>query len=191
MTPAELIRVAVEACRSVGIEYFITGSVASSYYGEFRFTADLDVVIELPSWRVNDLCGYFPEPDYYVSPESAMDAAQRCGQFNVVHPASGLKIDFMVINDRPYNESRRARAREREILPGLQAQISAPEDVILMKLVFYNEGASEKHLRDIASMLRISPGEIDRAYIERWAPKLGVVESWRAVAAKVDAAPRV
>lgn len=65
-------------------------------------------------------------------------------------------------------------------------RVAAPEDVILMKLVYYNMGQSEKHLRDIASMMRISPELIDRSYIERWAPQLGVLNGWRAVAKKVD-----
>lgn len=47
-----------------------------------------------------------------------------------------------------------------------------------MKLVYYHEGGSEKHNRDIAGMFKVSGDQIDRDYIERWAPALGVVQHW-------------
>jgi hypothetical protein len=63
--------------------------------------------------------------------------------------------------------------------------MSAPEDVILMKLKFYKEGGSDKHLRDIASMMKISGDEMEKGYLEEWAGKLGVSEELAAVRAKV------
>jgi hypothetical protein len=33
--------------------------------------------------------------------------------------------------------------------------------LVVKKLLYYQQGASDKHLRDIASMLRISPEQID------------------------------
>ena len=53
--------------------------------------------------------------------------------------------------------------------------------MILAKLWYYQDGGSDKHLRDIAAMLQISGTEIDRNYIEEWAAQLGLVEPWRAV----------
>jgi hypothetical protein len=47
------------------------------------------------------------------------------------------------------------------ILPGVEAWCSPPEELIVKKLSYYEQGASDKHLRDIASMLRISPQQID------------------------------
>ncbi|RPJ03448.1 MAG: hypothetical protein EHM31_00745 [Candidatus Aminicenantes bacterium] len=38
-----------------------------------------------------------------------------------------------------------------------------PEDVILKKMVFYRDGGSDKHLRDIAGILKISSDAIDLA----------------------------
>ena len=47
------------------------------------------------------------------------------------------------------------------ILPGLEAWCSPPEELVMKKLLYYHLGASDKHLRDITSMLRISPEAID------------------------------
>ena len=52
-------------------------------------------------------------------------------------------------------------------------------------MIYYREGQSEKHLRDIAGMLQISGEKIDRAYISQWAETLGLQEVWQAVLRRV------
>jgi len=49
------------------------------------------------------------------------------------------------------------------------------------KLEFYREGRSEKHLRDIRSMLAISGEQIDRAALDEWIQRLGVQKEWALV----------
>jgi hypothetical protein len=46
------------------------------------------------------------------------------------------------------------------------------------------EGGSDKHLRDIAGILRVSPAEVDRGYVAEWAQRLGVTAIWEAVLGK-------
>jgi len=46
-------------------------------------------------------------------------------------------------------------------------------------LIYYKEGLSEKHLRDIASMFRLKSGSLDIGYLEHWAEKLGVSNQWK------------
>jgi hypothetical protein len=48
-------------------------------------------------------------------------------------------------------------------------------------MLYYKEGGSEKHLRDIAGILKISPGEVNRDYVAGWAAQLDVLEIWQAV----------
>ena len=47
MNQAELLRYLVEAFETLGIDYMISGSQASIYYGEPRFTQDIDVVADV------------------------------------------------------------------------------------------------------------------------------------------------
>ncbi len=49
-----------------------------------------------------------------------------------------------------------------------------------------SEGGSDKHLRDIAGILRISGDFVDREYIGRFAKQLGVEDEWQVVVARVD-----
>jgi hypothetical protein len=65
--------------------------------------------------------------------------------------------------------------------------IAAPEDVILGKLWYFAEGGGDRHLRDIAGILRVTGEGVDRAEVERWATKLGYLEIWHQIVAKVDA----
>ena len=67
-----------------------------------------------------------------------------------------------------------ARRQSIELAPSQQGYAARPEDVIISKLLYYQEGGSEKHLRDIAGMLKVSGDEIDRAYVDRWAAELDV-----------------
>jgi hypothetical protein len=49
----------------------------------------------------------------------------------------------------------------------LAGVLSSPEDAILKKMEFFKAGGSDKHLRDIAGVLKMSGQEIDRPYIEQ------------------------
>jgi hypothetical protein len=177
----ELLCRVVEILEEQNITYLLVGSLASSVYGEPRLTRDIDVVVELRLDQVARLCAAFPSSDYYVSQQAAQEAVASGGQFNVIHPASGNKIDFMIARQDAWGRSQIARRRREEILPGRPGYAAAPEDVIVGKLWYYQEGGSEKHLRDIVAMLQVSGDEIDKEYVGHWAQQLGLMEEWRAV----------
>ena len=93
MDQLELMRFAVAAIERLGLRYYVTGSMASMRYGEARLTNDIDIVIELPAPSVRELCAAFPEEDFYVSEDAAAHAALHGGQFNVIRPDAGLKVE--------------------------------------------------------------------------------------------------
>jgi hypothetical protein len=49
------------------------------------------------------------------------------------------------------------------------------------------EGGGDRHLRDIAGILRVTGDGVNREEVERWATNLGYLEIWRQIVAKVDA----
>jgi len=179
METSELIRYAAETFHRLRIRYFVTGSVAAIFYGEPRFTNDVDIVVDLPFGRIHDLCSAFPAPDFYVSEESARRAVAYSSQFNVIHPSSGLKLDLMVAERSAFNSSRFARSRVLDAIPGTAVMFAAPEDIILKKLLYFREGRSEKHLRDIAGIYRVSTAQLDQGYLHDWVSRLGLEEEWR------------
>jgi hypothetical protein len=48
MEHSDLQRHVVTVLEQLGVRYFITGSTATIFFGEPRFTNDLDVVADLP-----------------------------------------------------------------------------------------------------------------------------------------------
>lgn len=123
----------------------------------------------------------FPSPDFYLSEEAVREAIRARGQFNIIHPGSGMKIDVLLKKDTPYDRVEFERRQRQPILPGIDAYFARPEDVILYKMLYFQQGRSERHLRDIASILRISWTEIDMRYVDEWAQRLGLTDIWTAV----------
>jgi hypothetical protein len=80
-------------------------------YGEPRLTNDIDVVVDLDEAQVAPFAAQFPHDEYYLSDEAIRGALVRKGQFNIIHPASGLKIDVMIQKGTPFEQSRFKRAR--------------------------------------------------------------------------------
>jgi hypothetical protein len=186
MELADLLGLACDVLEQLGVAYLVTGSTATVAYGEPRFTNDIDIVVDLHPDQVLQFCAGFPPPDFYLSQDAVRAAVEAKHQFNLLHPGSGLKIDFILLTDSEFDDSRRRRARQLAVLPRRTVSFASPEDVILKKMLYYQEGRSDKHLRDIASVIHIQGAALDMNYIETWANKLGVAEVWRAIRASAS-----
>jgi hypothetical protein len=185
LEPSDLMKRVVTILENFHLRYFVTGSIASMYYGEPRLTLDVDIVVDLPLARVREFCSAFPIDEFYVSEDAARDAVRRCSQFNILHPESGLKVDIMIPDTGELDQARLQRARRVVPFSGFEAFFSSPEDVILKKLDYYREGQSEKHVRDIASMLKVNGDTLDVGYIEQWAQRLNLMAEWRVMQDRV------
>ncbi len=181
MEQSDLLRHLVTVLEALKLRYFVTGSVGTVFFGEPRFTNDIDVVVALQPAQIDAFCRAFPASDYYVSREAMLEAITHEGQFNIYHPASGLKIDVLVPSTSEYNESRFRRARRVHPAPGVDAWFAAPEDLILKKMQYYQEGGSDKHLRDITGILKVSGDQLDVGYVQSWSERLGVADIWRRI----------
>jgi hypothetical protein len=177
----EFLNHAIGVLGRLEIPYAIVGSYASSAWGEPRMTRDIDILIQLSPDQIEQFCGEFPAPDFYVSQAAATEAFQCGSQFNIIHPASGNKIDFMLGASRAQVDPQLERRQLIEIAPNVSGYVAAAEDVILGKLTYYREGGSEKHLRDIKGILKVSGQAIDRDYIGRHASQLGLSDFWQSI----------
>ncbi|MBI1832123.1 MAG: hypothetical protein HYR84_11810 [Planctomycetes bacterium] len=189
MEQTDLLRHTIDILERLAIPYMLVGSFASSAYGEPRFTRDIDIVLDLTSAQVSDFCAAFPPPEYFVSEQAASEAVLRRFQFNVLHPASGHKIDFILPRSDEWGRLQMERRQTVQLLPDRAGVAARPEDVILGKMWYYAEGGSGKHLGDITGILRISGDAVDRDYITAWAAKLGLTEIWQAVLRRLAARP--
>ncbi|HEY1687048.1 MAG TPA: hypothetical protein VGG19_19975, partial [Tepidisphaeraceae bacterium] len=177
----DLLVLVLERLEHLKITYMVVGSIASSAYGEPRFTRDIDIVIDATTEQLEQLCQSFPDDSFYVSLDAARQALINRSQFNLIHPDSGNKIDFLFCSTDAWGSEQIQRRRSARLLPGKQGMAAAPEDIILSKMLYYREGGSEKHLRDITGMFKMTGDAIDREYISDWAAKLDLMDIWQAV----------
>jgi hypothetical protein len=162
------------------LDYMIVGSVAGTVYGEPRLTNDLDLVVSTSQASAKNILDAFDGKDFYLPPlEIVSQEITRCGQINLLHQTSGLKVDLMFLKQTRHGVEEFSRRRRLEILRGLVPWIASPEDIIIAKLRFYREGESQKHLVDIRGILANTP--IDHAYLSGWLKELDLLSYFKDV----------
>ncbi len=183
LKPWELLQKAADLFDSIQVPYRIVGSMAAMAYGEPRFTNDIDILVDLKLHHVDSLVEAFPEPDFYLSPEAARTAIRDRRQFNIIHFPSGLKLDIIQCKETAFGREDIQRGRRIAGDGAFDAWFATPENVIIVKLRYFKEGGSDKHLRDIRSILSIQGDLIDRAYVEHWGRQLDLLTEWQMVSA--------
>ena len=94
----------------------VTGSVASSLQGEPRSTHDIDLVVVLHRSTIQQLIDAFPPPDFYLSETSILNAIDTGGMFNIIDTNEGDKIDFWMLTDEPFDQSRFSRKYTEDVM---------------------------------------------------------------------------
>lgn len=172
--PGELSMV-LRSLEHAGIPYFVTGSLASVTWGRPRATYDADIVIDLKPADVDKLMAAFRQPDWYFDRDAALAAIAKGGEFNVIHGATGTKIDFWIRRATPSDTERFAR-RRRETVSAVECWVLSPEDTILAKLEWIKLSPSERQQSDVAGVVAVQGDRLDRDYLLAWAERLGVTE---------------
>jgi hypothetical protein len=164
MQPGELFLLFIRPLNKAGIRYIIAGSVAAIFYGEPRFTGDVDVVAFLNDADVRRLPEIFPSPVFYLPPAEvilAEIAREERGHFNIIHMETTFKADIYPTGRDEFNAWAFRNKRKIEF-QGEALVLAPPECVIVRKLEYFREGGSEKHLRDIRAILNVSGDSINR-----------------------------
>jgi hypothetical protein len=172
MTEQELLVDCLQRLNRAEITYYLTGSMASNYWGIPRSTHDLDFVIQLPPSATAKIVAAF-SPDYFIDEASVRAAYQPPRQFNAIDTRSALKVDFWLPSPAPF-EREMLRRRMHVILFGKPAWITTAEDSILHKLVWNKITPSDRQLRDAAGVVAVQLDKLDRSYLQHWAGALGV-----------------
>jgi len=186
MNQIELAKIIGDIFEKMGVEYMLVGSMASTYYGEARMTADVDMVADLEYEQVREFVKCLPESEYFVQEHVIKEAIWDQGMFNIRHKNTGYRVDVFIPKKGEFSKLELANRKKAEF-SGLQIFIAAPEYIILNKLEYYKEGKSEKHLRDISTMIQYQGDRINFGLIDEWAEKLGLAETWRDFLTKFQA----
>lgn len=175
---AELLASIADRLESAGIPHMVVGSVAGSFHGEPRTTIDVDIVIDPTPASLRRFVDSLPASDYYVSDTAALEAFTRRTSFNVIHVATGGKVDLLVRRDRPFSRVEFGR-RITVLLFGRPTPVATAEDMIIAKLEWARAGESERQLRDVARIVVVSGDSLDMAYLNRWISELDLEDVWR------------
>jgi hypothetical protein len=180
----------LKALEEIDAPYMIIGAFAASEYGSDRITRDVDMIVALSESHMDSLALLFPPPRYYADPDQMRNATADGTLFNIIDTERGEKVDLIPWTlDARYQEAFTRRIRLTfEDLNGdmVDAWYARPDDVIVGKLLAWDEGHSAKHQQDIFSMLlflyqRRDPillDYFDDKYIDRRARTISQ-ETWK------------
>lgn len=128
-----------------------------------RGTRDVDVVVLADGSTATAVVDALATDETLYLLVGEARAATHGGSFNVLHPATGGKVDvFIVPGDDAFTRSRIARRARAEVL-GVPCWVASPEDVVLAKLRWRLESRSEVQWRDCAEIAATQP--LDRSYL--------------------------
>jgi hypothetical protein len=179
MTFADAFRRIVEHLNQCNLNYMVVGSFASTYYGEPRSTADLDVVIEATSEQLKRLVSDLQASDYYAELGAALDALRQESLFNVIDNRTGWKIDLIFRKSRAFDHEE-FRRRVPAKLFDIQLFVASAEDVIVSKLEWAKLGGSQRQIEDVAKVMAVHWKALDQTYLSKWIGELELQEQWSA-----------
>lgn len=167
----------IDAFETVGIDYVVVGSLASSLHGEYRASADIDIVAEINSKHVSPLVNSLS--GFYIDDPVIARAIAHERSFNVIHLESIFKLDvFISSTDLDRQQLARRQPYSIEVEVPRKIWIATAEDTIVAKLYWYRLGkeVSELQWRDVKGMLGIQGSRLDDSYLRVWAERVGVLD---------------
>lgn len=161
---------------ALGVIWLVGGSVASSLLGEPRATSDVDLVADLRLVHVAPFCARLADA-YYVDEDTVRWAVKSRRTFNAIQLASMIKVDIYCST----NDALSSRQLERRIFvdaSGTRLPICSPEDILLQKLWWFEQGArvSDRQWRDLIGVLRVNREKLDLEYLDARLRDAGLTE---------------
>jgi hypothetical protein len=186
MSQQELLRKVIRVLKRADVDYMVTGSIVSSLQGEPRATHDIDLIVDIQPADVRAIVESFQPPDYYLDEDTILEAIQRKTMFNLIDINNGDKVDFWILTEEPFDQSRFNR-RYVEQTEEIEFQVSRPEDTILAKLRWAAlSGGSEKQFTDALRVYEVQFSELDVPYIEHWIRQLALESFWERLVAEAE-----
>ncbi len=169
----------IKVLNHLNIPYYVGGSIASSTYGAFRATRDVDMVFNLDPKHVDELVDSL-KSQYYIDKDMILEAIRYRSSFNLIHLETMFKIDVFILKERAFDYESFQRKKENKIDEDMHLTVffASPEDIILHKLEWYRSAdhISDRQWSDILGVLKVQSGQLDMSYLKNWAKKLGVLD---------------
>lgn len=167
----------VNVFEQLDIPYMVVGGFAAIFYGEPRFTLDVDIIADVKLHHIPQLASMFSFPDYYLSEEAIRDSLIRRYPFNIIQPTTGAKVDIVPLPSDAFTLAAFSRRQQRVYdESGRTASFITPEDIVIAKLVAFSNTESDKHLRDARGILVTLREQLDLKRLKKDALAIGLAE---------------
>ena len=160
LTPPELAVEVSGLLRAAGIDHAVGGALALGFYAEPRGTLDVDLNIFVDADAPGEALDVLSAGGIALDRDHAIAVIASRGDLFLRHRGCRLDLFF---NSIPFHASASRRTREVYLL-GVRLPILAPEDLIVLKLLF------NRH-KDIVDIERIAVAvgpALDWSYVRRW-----------------------
>lgn len=169
----------IDVLEALDLAHYIGGSIASITYGVPRSTMDVDIAVQLPRHAVPVFVQRLSS-HYYLDADSIKAAIRHRSSFNLIPQHGAVKIDIFVPEMSLFTRSVFERVSYIPIAPDAARPYCLPsaEDIILIKLQWYVLGnmVSTNQRHDVIGVLQTQAGDLDLAYLRRWATVLNLIE---------------
>jgi hypothetical protein len=160
--------------QELGMAYYLSGGIAAIFYGEYRTTQDVDLVLNLDADQIPDLVTALENLGFYVA--GVDDAVGgRLNTLQAIHTETLAKADLTLSNQDEFEVAKFARRRLETIERRGQLYLITPEDLVLSKLRWRQRSQSEKQWRDILGIIKVQSAILDLDYLQEWAGQLKLI----------------
>lgn len=169
----DVIAKVIEAFESLGIDYFLAGSLSSNYYGVPRSTQDADFVANLrgKGLEIDAILG----ETFDLDPQGAFETVT--GTYRETLSVKGIpfKIEIFHLSNDPHDQKRlERRVSVYDDSLGKHVYIPTAEDVIITKLRWARVAHRGKDKDDVRDIIAVVGEELlDWNYIHDWASQHG------------------
>jgi hypothetical protein len=173
--PAKALEDTVILLDTLSIPYFLVGSFASGFRGEFRATNDIDIV-----------CAFTPEniksfvklaKDCFYADELAIQSRYESNRsFNLIHEETFVKIDcFTRITAFEEEQFTLASRLSIPFTERCKVSVSTAEYNIIAKINWYikSNKVLDRQITDVKSMIAVNKPDLDMDYLEKWSKHFG------------------
>ncbi|MBI1849004.1 MAG: hypothetical protein HYR85_01540 [Planctomycetes bacterium] len=160
------------------IDWFVVGGAALSFFGAARPTRGVDIVADLPPWRLDGVVATFARGPIRADATAIRESIPHRRPFRARHVATNIALTVIPRKLGYFDDGRFARVREFEGDGARIVRVASPEDVVLKKLESYRFEREAKHLADVRALLTAIGSTLDLEYLEGWLDGLGVREVW-------------
>ncbi len=156
----------------LAMDYAVMGGLAVRVHGIPRPTFDLDFTVainrqELPRFYERVTAAGYTIPEAYST--GWVDQVAGLPLIKVKFFVAGNSVDLdLFLAESPFQRELMKR-RQRHVVDGQPTWVVSPEDLILLKLIAHRP----RDFVDVADVL-FAQGQLDEAYLRRWATELGV-----------------